>query len=281
MKARLQAARLPSFRPLCVMEILYGLGFLALFGVSAISGMVLRAWLREDHFSKDNMDAVSLGTGLLVTFTAVVLSLQLSSAKSAFDAANRDRSLYAAKLARLDECLRNLGPEMDPTRRRLRQYTAAVIASTWPHEAAPVVEGMPDVRHMAISGEDVSLKAIMNEIGSLIDAVAPIDTAHINMAARCRSNFTMVEESRWSVIEDSERAASNSYSGIVSFWLMLVFFSFGLQVPRRIVSAIVLAISAVAVASVMFVIIDLNVVYGGIFGITSSAMRDALADMSR
>ncbi|WP_171878141.1 hypothetical protein [Mesorhizobium loti] len=264
-----------------MMEILYGLGFLMLFSLSAVSGVVLRARLHEAHFSKDNMDAVSLGTGLLVTFAALVLSLQLSSARSTFDVANRDRSLYAAKLARLDECLRNLGPEMGATRERLRQYTAAVIASTWPHEVAPVVDGMPDVQHMAVSGEDATLKAIMNEVGVSIDSVAPADTAHVNMAARCRLNFTMVEESRWLVIEDSDRGASNSYTGIVSFWLALVFFSFGLRVPRRTLSVMALAISVVAVASVMFVIVDLNFPYGGIFGIKSSAMRDALADMSR
>src|SRR3546814_5988217 len=131
------------------MEMLYGLGFLTLFSLSVLGGMVLRAWLREAHFSKENMDVVSLGTGLLVTFAALVLSLQLSSARSAFDVADRDRSLYAAKLARLDECLRNVGSEMEPTRLRLRQYTAAVIASTWPHEPALFVEGMPDVHHMA------------------------------------------------------------------------------------------------------------------------------------
>ncbi len=60
-----------------------------------------------------------------------------------------------------------------------------------------------------------------------------------------------------------------------------MFFSFGLQIPRRALGAIVLAVGVVAVASVMFVIIDLNIPYGGMFGITSSAMRDALADMSR
>ena len=60
-----------------------------------------------------------------------------------------------------------------------------------------------------------------------------------------------------------------------------MFFSFGLQVPRRTLSVMALAISVVAVASVMFVIVDLNFPYGGIFGIKSSAMRDALADMSR
>lgn len=263
------------------MEFLYGLGFFALFSVSAIGGIALRSRLSEGHLSKDNMDAVSLGTGLLVTFAALVLSLQLSSTRSNFDAANRDRSLYAAKLARLDECLRNLGPELEPTRRHLRQYTAAVIASTWPHETAPFIEGMPDIHHMAISGEDTALKALMNEIGLMIDAVAPNDAPHVNMAARCREDFTMVEESRWAVIEDADSAARNSYNDIVSFWLALVFLSFGLQVPRRLLSTIVLAIAVVAVASVMFVIIDLNLPYGGIFGISSSAMRDALADMSR
>ena len=52
----------------------------------------------------------------------------------------------------------------------------------------------------------------MNEVGVSIDFVAPADTAHVNMAARCRLNFTMVEESRWLVIEDSDRGGSNSYS---------------------------------------------------------------------
>jgi hypothetical protein len=263
------------------MEILYGLVFLVLFSMSALGGVALRARLHDNHLSSENMDALRLVTGLLVTFAALVLSLQLSTARSAFDSANRDRSLYAARLARLDECLRNLGAEMDPVRLRLRQYTAAVIASTWPDEDAPVVEGTPDTRHMAESGEDAILKALMNGIGMDIDSVVPADAARANMAARCRANYTMVQQTRWAVIEDANGAARGSFSGIVSVWLALVFLSFGLQVPRRVLGAVVLAIGVVAVASVMFVIIDLEIPYGGIFGITSHAMREALADMSR
>jgi hypothetical protein len=263
------------------MEFLYGLAFLLLFSLSAICGMILRTRLHEEHLSKENMDALRLVTGLLVTFAALVLGLQLSTARAAFDAADRDRSVYAAKLARLDQCLRDLGPAMDPARSRLRQYTAAVIASTWRHEPAPLVPGTPDTRGMALIGEDATLSAIMNEIGLMIDTAAPSDATHANIAARCRTDFSLVQESRWAVIEDAIGTSPGWFSGILSFWLALVFLSFGLQIPRRLLGVAVLGIGVVAISSVMFAIVDLEIPYGGMFGITSTAMRGALADMNR
>lgn len=263
------------------MELLYGLAFLVLFCLSAIGGTIIRTRLHEDHLSKENMDALSLVTGLLVTFAALVLGLQLSTARAAFDAADKDRSAYAAKLARLDQCLRDFGPTMEPARSRLRQYAAAVIASTWPHEPAPFVAGMPDTRTMAISGEDATLGALINEIGLMIDTAAPSDASHANIAARCRADFALVQESRWAVIEDAIGTSPGWFSGILSFWLALVFLSFGLQIPRRLLGAVVLGIGVVAISSVMFAIVDLEIPYGGMFGITSAAMRDALVDMNR
>jgi hypothetical protein len=262
-------------------EFLYGLAFLVLFSLCAIVGMILRVRLHEDHLSTENMDALRLVTGLLVTFAALVLGLQLSTAKSKFDAANKDRSVYASKLARLDQCLRDLGPTMEPARNRLRQYTAAVIASTWRSEPAPLVPGTPDTRGMAISGEDVTLSTLMNEIGLTIDAAAPSDASHANIAARCRTDYALVQESRWAVIEDAIGTSPGWFSGILSFWLGLVFLSFGLQIPRRLLGAVVLGIGVVAISSVMFAIVDLEIPYGGVFGITSTAMRNALADMNR
>jgi hypothetical protein len=264
-----------------VMEILYGLGFLALFSISAVAGAALRLRLPEEHLSNENMDAVRLMTGLLVTFAALVLSLQLSTATSAFDFAGKNRSIYAAELASLDQCLRNLGASMASTRLRLRQYTAAVIASTWPHEPAPSVEGMPDTSRMAIRGEDATLTELIGEIGLAIDSASPQDQAGANTAARCRAAYVTATQGRWGVIEDTRAPSRGLYTAIISLWLALVFLSFGLQIPRRRLTAIVLAIGVVSVASVMFVIVDLNLPYSGFFGIPSSAMRDALADMMR
>lgn len=263
------------------MEIVYGFGFLILFCMSALCGAMLRTRLPREHLSQENMDAVRLVTGLLVTFAALVLSLQLSTTRSAFDSANRNRSLYAAQLARLDQCVRNLGPLFDETRLKLRQYTAAVIGSTWPSEPAPVFSGMPDVRHMAMRGEDPTLSGLLNEIGLALNAADPSSAVLANTAHRCREDYGKMLENRWAVIEDAQVPSGSLFVGIISFWLVLVFLSFGLQIPQRRLSAIVLAIGVVSIASVMFVIVDLNMPYGGIFGIRSTAMRAALADMSR
>lgn len=263
------------------MEFLYGLGFVGLFSLSAIAGVVLRKHLHERHLSAENMDAIRLMTGLLVTFVALVLSLQLSTGRSAFAAASKNRSIYAASLENLDQCLRRLGSATDPTRLLLRQYTAAVIASTWPREPAPRIEGMPDTRGMAVRGEDIQLSQIMNEIGSAIDALVPGDAAGANVSARCRAAYSTVVTARWGVIEDTHAPSGDSFILILSFWLGLVFLSFGMQIPQRTLSAAVLAIGVISVSSVMFVIVDLDMPYQGVFSISSSAMRDSLAEMMR
>jgi hypothetical protein len=262
------------------MEAAYGLGFLFLFAVSAAAGVILRAYLPEEHLAHENMDAVRMVTSLLVTFSALILSLQLSTARSFLDASNRDRSDYAAQLANLDQCLRNLGTPMEPTRARLRQYTAAVIASTWPNEPMPIVDGMPDVRGMPRRGEDVTLSGLVNRIGLDIDSFVP-PPEDANKASRCRVRFGSLLEARWNVIEDTHVPTGKPFIAIIAFWLALVFLSLGLQIPRRRMPLIVLTVGVLSIASVMFVIADLNLPYGGVFGISSSAMRQALADMSR
>ncbi|MBN9060999.1 MAG: DUF4239 domain-containing protein [Rhizobiales bacterium] len=260
-------------------ELASGLAFVALFSASALAGAMLRKRLHERHLSAENMEAIRLVTGLLVTFAALVLSLQLSTTKSAFDSASRNRSNYAARLANLDQCLRGLGPTTDPARMLMRRYTAAVIASTWPREPAPRVDGMPDPSRMAVRGEDPALSQLMNQIGADLDALAPSDRAGANAAARCRDIYSSVVSARWAVIEDTHTPSGAFFIAILSFWLSLVFLSFGVQAPRRALSAIVLAIGVVSVASVMFVIVDLSLPYRGVFNVSSSAMRDSLAEM--
>jgi hypothetical protein len=263
------------------MELLYGIGFIALFSLSAVAGVILRARLAEEHLSNENMDAVRLLTGLLVTFAALVLSLQLSTGRTSYNAANKDRATYAAELANLYQCLSALGDSQATARQLLRRYTAAVIASTWPEELAPKVEGMPDVGHMATRGEDQTLGRLMSEIGIEIDAAAPADPASANRAARCREAYASTLRGRWAVIEDTHSPSNGPFVSIISLWLSLVFLSFGLQIPQRRLAFFVLGIGVVCVASVMFVIVDLDEPYSGFFNIPSAAMREALADMQR
>jgi hypothetical protein len=261
------------------MELLLVFAFLALFSLSALAGMALRKRLHEHHLTSENMDSIRLVTGLMVTFAALILSLQLSTTRARFDATSSNRSTYAARLANLDQCLRIFKAAADPTRLKLQQYTAAVIASTWPGEAAPIVAGMPDTRGMAVRGEDRSLAQVMSDIGADVDALPSTGLEY--SAARCRAAYADVISARWSVIEDANAPSGGYFVGIVSFWLSLVFLSFGLQIPRRALSAAVLAIGVLSVSSIMFVIVDLDLPYQGVFHVSSAAMHEALADMLR
>ncbi|MGX1790060.1 bestrophin-like domain [Bosea sp. NPDC055332] len=261
------------------MEFLLVFAFLALFSASALVGIALRKRLHERHLTSENMDSIRLVTGLMVTFAALILSLQLSTARSRFDVTSGHRSAYAARLANLDQCLRLFKEAADPLRLKLRQYTAAVIASTWPHEAAPEVAGMPDTRGMAVRGEDRTLSRLMSDIGADVDALPTTGLEH--SATRCRAAYAEVSSARWNVIEDAIAPSGDFFVGILSFWLSLVFLSFGLQIPRRALSAAVLIIGVLSVSSIMFVIVDLGLPYQGVFHVPSAAMREALADMVR
>src|SRR5208337_3904714 len=111
---------------------------------AAGAGYFVRSRPREKHRSQESLIPVQLTINLLVTFTAIVLGLLTSSVKSGFDAAYAERGTYAAELAQMDQCLRDYGPETAPIREQLRQYVAAVIASTWPDEKPPVGVRHPD-----------------------------------------------------------------------------------------------------------------------------------------
>ena len=253
-----------------------------LLTASTALGFMLRKWLPEEHLSEQSMHAIRLVTGLLVTFVALVLSFELSTVKATFDTAYRDRAQDAAQLARVDQCLRNFGSEGDEARKNIRAYTAAVIASTWPNEEKPEGVEYPDTSTMAQRGENPTLGGLLNQVGLKIKALSPSDKFHENIAAECRSDFAELLTMRWTVIEDAQGAGSSPpLSNIVKLWLMLVFLSFGLQAPRKLLAVIVLAIGVLSISSVMFVIVDLNLPYGGLFSISSSSMRDALADMKR
>ena len=66
-------------------ETLAAFTFCALLSGSAIFGIKLRGWLSEEHLSERTLEAIRLVTSLLVTFAALVLSLQLSNVKGTFD----------------------------------------------------------------------------------------------------------------------------------------------------------------------------------------------------
>ena len=90
-----------------------------------------------------------------------------------------------------------------------------------------------------------------------------------------------MRQARWAVIEDAHGSLTAPFAAVMTFWLMIVFLSFGLQAPGNRLATLIIAIAIVSVSSVGFVILDLDLPYGGLFGIPSTSMRQAFADMMR
>jgi hypothetical protein len=246
---------------------------------SAALGFIVNGRLHERHRTPDSIDLVHLAIGLLVTFTAIVLGLLTSSVKTGFENAYQAGGLYAGELTQLDHCLRDYGPETAATRAQLRSYVAAVIASTWPDEAAPQGVAYPYTADMRGVGEDPTLGNVIDGIGLAVRGLEPTDAFHRAQASACASDYADVVKSRWAVIEGVHGSISAPFYWVLVFWLAILFVSFGLRAPPNALNVIVIVMCAVSVSSAIFVIRDLDVPYGGLFGVPSEPMRHALVDM--
>jgi hypothetical protein len=254
---------------------------LVLLAAAAGVGFLVNSRLHEKHRSRDSIELVGLAISLLVTFTAIVLGLLTTSVKSGFDAAYTARGAYAAELAQLDRCLADFGVETSPIRADLRAYVAAVIASTWPDEPPPAGVAHPDVSKMSRTGEDSSLAEIFDRIGRGVMSMQGANEQQRNQAAACRLEYANAIHSRWIVIEGVRKSISTPFYWVLVFWLAILFGSFGLRAPPNPMSVIVIGLSILSVAVAMFVILDMDIPYGGLFGIPSQSMRAALADMMK
>jgi len=249
--------------------------------VSAAAGFFANSRLSEKHRSRDTVELVQLAISLLVTFTAIVLGLLTTSVKSGFDAAYNARGAYAGQLAQLDRCLHDYGPEAQPMREQLRSYVAAIIASTWPSEPRPEGVTYPDTSTMPRTGESSVLAALFDDVGFEIHSLQPTDSLHQNVMAACSQQYLELTRLRWTVIEGVRGSISTPFYWVLVFWLVILFGSFGLRAPPHTMSVIVVTLCAISVTAAVFVILDMDVPYGGLFGIPSASMRNALADMMR
>ncbi len=81
------------------------------------------------------------------------------------------------------------------------------------------------------------------------------------------------------MIEQARASISQPFYWVLMLWLVILFASIGLTAPPSPVTVIVVVLSVTSIVSAVFVIQDLDMPYGGLFGIPSTSMRQALADM--
>jgi hypothetical protein len=240
-------------------------------------GMYLHDRLGEQHRTSETKDHVRLIVSILVTFTALVLSLMLSEVKGTFDTFDARLRSFAGDVSNLDIHLREYGPDAEPIRANIRKYMAAAIADSWRDEPAPSgdfprFEGPGGV-------ERPELGALLIQADTAIHKLDPPDRFRQRLTDSLSNQIDEVLRARRQLLEASHDTISWPLMVAMCAWLAVVFGVFGLLSPRNAVVYLSIVICATCVASAIFLIDDFDSPIDGLLSASSDFMRATLARM--
>ncbi len=254
------------------------LGMSALVAALAVSACVFLAGLAGlyghgrlpvPHQSKETLDVIRLGTGMLSVLASLVLGLLIGSAKGSWDATDHATRSYAADLILLDETLRDYGDAAAAPRDTLRAYTRQVLDDRWPQDgrSGNVVE-------------DQAAGALIERVRNEIRALKPSDVAAKSLQDQALATHASLSQQRWRIVEQQGPTVRLPVLAILVSWIMLIFGSFGLNAPRNATITTALLLCSLAIGGSVFLIFELDSPFAGVLAVSSVPMRSALEHMS-
>jgi hypothetical protein len=256
--------------------LLVSIIFALLLGASGV-GMYLHDQLGEQHRTSETKDHVRLVVSILVTFTALVLSLMLSEVKGSFDTFDSRLRALAGDLSNLDIHLREYGPDAEPIRAMIRKYVAASIADSWRGEPPP--SGDFPRFDGPIAAERPELGALLIQADAAIHKLDPPDRFRQRLTDSLSNQIDEALRARRQLLETSHDTIAWPLMLAMCAWLAVVFGVFGLLSPRNAVVYLSIVICAICVTSAVFLIDDFDSPIDGLLQAPSDSMRATLARM--
>jgi hypothetical protein len=230
--------------------------------------MGVRRLLPEHHMTAESRDTVKLAMGLVATMSALLLGLLVSSAKGSYDTIRGEVIQMTAKATLVDRMLVAYGPETAEARARL---SAAVEAS---------------VRRMWAGGEDMQtrltpdVQMAMAFFGA-IERLAPRDDAQRVLKDRAVSQAMELGELRSLLLVQSASSISKPVLVVVVCWLVVIFLGFALLAPPNATGILALMVSALSVSGAIFLILELDRPFDGVFQIPRQIVLNALDQFAK
>lgn len=235
---------------------------------SSLVGLWLHRLLPDGHQTKETLDVVRLGTGMLSVLASLVLGLLIATAKNAYDTTDTAIRSYAADLILLDETLRDYGDDALPPRRLLRHYTASLLHDVWPPTG-----GTPYLQDSRPAG------VMMERVREAIRALKPVDTGQKWLQDQAlQVNISLLRQ-RWLLIERGGPNVRPATIAILVSWVSVIFASFGLNAPRNATVVTAFLLCSLAIGSAIFLILQLDSPFSGVMRLSSQPMETSLAHM--
>jgi hypothetical protein len=243
--------------------------FACTFG-AALLAIFLRKRLPPDHLDGDSKDVVKLVMGLVATMAALVLSLLISTAHTAYDAQEAEIEQLGVHVFQLDHLLSRFGAAGAPARSRLRTLVAHDLARTWPPKGATAATYAPT--------------ELIAEADQLFADIAALPTGtNIEQLGQSRALTLLISISETRRLMSAQTHASLSWFvlSVLVCWLALLFFGFGLFARINTTVVVALIAGAVSVATACVLILEMSQPYKGWMTVSSAPIREALDEMQQ
>ncbi len=233
-------------------------------------GLAVRRMLPDHHLSDDSKDAIKVGAGMISMMAALVLGLLVSSAKSNFDATNAALTQGGAKVILMDRLLASFGPETKEIREDLRKGVSGFIELLWPEEGSAELGMQTFERTYGMEQVLRKLRALKPQTETQKTVLAQVQQLGLEMML-----------TRWLQIEQAQVPLPLAFLVILLFWLTLLYTSFGLLAPRNATVITMMFLGALALATALFLIVEMSRPMAGAIKVSSGPMRKVLEHLGR
>jgi hypothetical protein len=238
------------------------------FGMGVL-GLYIRRLLPERHMSTGSREIIGAVMGLVSLLLALVLGTLVGSAYGFFATQKANIEALCARSLELDLAFRQYGAETQPLREALRASMTGAYNAIWGNGTT--------YRQQFDVGTYMSKFEAWNQTISSLSPHTPSQTQLLSSMIASSGAFQQTR-----VLTSLQLASPLSWPLllIVVSWAMLLFCGFGLLSSFNGTSATALGLGSFAVASAIFLILELSQPYTGLFRIPAASMEQTLEVLS-
>jgi hypothetical protein len=244
---------------------------IAIFAGGAV-GLILQRVLPETFTTSGPRDMIGAVVGLLTLLSALVLGLLIWTAYGVYSGQNLAIQTLAAKVLQLDLALADYGPDATPVRSQVRQTLAKTIDQIWGANES-------DANFVA-NNFAAAVQNLRNRDAALAGLHPSTDDERKALAA-AMSTVDSIGQSRLQMSFALSNPVSYPLILIVVGWATALFCGFGLMSKGHAMSLVCVIVGAIAIASAVYLILDLSSPYSGIFRVSSAPLEQVLAVMGK
>ena len=234
------------------------------FGAGVL-GLKLRVWLPEKHAPDRSREMIGSITGLVGLLLALVLGTLVGSAYTLYATQKAEIETLEARALQLDLALEAYGPETKPGRDGLRKAIAQSYDKIWGNPTG-------DLSDLGVKSAVTGAKTLEQFLMSL----TPKTDAQKQMLATASAAAGQMEQTRVLMMLQLAGGVNWAMLAIVMCWSLLLFCGYGLVSPINATVIGSLALGAIAVASAIFLIIELSQPYTGLIKLPPGAIEQTI-----